>query len=67
VGCDSIAAAAAAAAAALGFTAWTHLCLWPAFQCFLWQAALQYHDSRHLEQHLGAPFWPQHSQTFGID
>jgi hypothetical protein len=33
----------------------THLCLCPAFQCCVWQATEQYHDSMHLEQRLGAP------------
>jgi hypothetical protein len=33
--------AAASNAAALGFTAWTHLCLWPCFQCCFWQTELQ--------------------------
>jgi hypothetical protein len=31
----------------------THLCLWPSFQCRLWQAMEQYRDCLHLEQRLG--------------
>jgi hypothetical protein len=37
----AFAAAFAAAVAALGFSALTHLFLWPAFQCCLWQAVEQ--------------------------
>ena len=61
-GCAAAGAGGGAAAAPpllllllLRSTAWTHSYLWPALQAFLWQATLQYHDSRHPVQHLVAP------------
>ena len=55
--------AAATRAALLGASALTHLCLCPAFQCFLWHVMLQYTDSWHPPQRLLAPSLPQHSHT----